>query len=119
MPWIEAEAARLRVPYDTVDVEDVGAERDRLAAQRKAVGDALVDGLYTRAQARERAASIDARIEALERSTTRVGIPDAVDWSQPPTIVNELLRSMWSEVELGPDLRPVRADWRREEWRAE
>jgi DNA invertase Pin-like site-specific DNA recombinase len=116
--WIKAEAARLRIPYDTLDMEAANDKRARLEAQRKAIGDALVDGLYTRAQARERSVTIDAQLAALERTTTSVDIPKVVDWSMPTATVNGILRGLWQEVQLGTDLRPVRALWWVEDWRA-
>ena len=45
-------------------------------------------------------------------------IPAAVDWSWPPAQVNTVLRALWSEVTLGPDLRPVAATWTVPELRA-
>lgn len=118
LPWIMAEAARLRIDATDVEMEKANEERNRLEAQRKAIGDALVDGLYTRAQARDRAAAIDARLAALNRTTTTAPIPEQIDWSWPTSTINGILRAMWQEVRLGTDLRPVKAEWWVPEWRA-
>jgi DNA invertase Pin-like site-specific DNA recombinase len=120
LPWVMAEAARLRVP-----LRDIGrnaaneAERERLSVKRSRVIDSYTDGAIDKAERDRRLAAVDADVAAIVDEQRMEAIPQAVDWSQPPAIVNELLRAMWTHVELGPDLRPIRAAWRRADWRAE
>jgi hypothetical protein len=47
-----------------------------------------------------------------------VAVPAAIDWSWPRKEINTVLRAMWTQVDLGPDLMPVAFHWRLPEWRA-
>lgn len=129
MPAVQAEAARLRPPHRRVARGHAPTEADIEALDRRR--DALLD-LYledakriSKAQLDERLAKIDqerdALLDRIEAESTVIAIvPPAVDWSQPPAIINEILRAMWDRVELGPDLlpKPDGFVWRRKEWRA-
>jgi hypothetical protein len=40
-------------------------------------------------------------------------IPQVIDWAAwDAASINKVLRTYWLKVELGSDLRPVRAEWR-------
>jgi DNA invertase Pin-like site-specific DNA recombinase len=116
-PWLQAEAARLRTPDRIETTAQALEERADLDRQRRAIGDALVDGLYSREQAREKAAEIDARIMAIETVGQFVDVPQ-IDWSWPPARLNDVLRALWSEVKLDANMHPVSATWNVPEWRA-
>jgi hypothetical protein len=119
---MKAEAARLRVPADRVELAAVdGARRAALDAKRERWIEQYGEGLIERDERDRRLAAIDADLVALDAAQIIVDIPQAVDWTQPPAIVNGILRAMWETVELGPDLLPLPDGfgWRRPEWRAE
>jgi DNA invertase Pin-like site-specific DNA recombinase len=46
-------------------------------------------------------------------------VEPVVDWEQAPEVINATLRSLWRYVELGADMRPVRAEWVNSGWRVE
>jgi DNA invertase Pin-like site-specific DNA recombinase len=116
---MKAEAARLRVPADRVELAAVDeAKRAALEAKRERWIEQSGEGLIERAERDRRLAAIDAEIVALDAAQIVVDVPQAVDWTQPPGIVNSVLRALWERVELGPDLMPERFVWRKPEWRA-
>lgn len=114
LPWIKAEAARLRVPGDVLESDgpafDDSADRAALDGMRTAIG----EDAYALA-----VASLDRkRAERGERQRLVEEIPQAVDWTWPPETINNVLRTMFEVIELGPDLLPVKAVWNVPEWRA-
>jgi hypothetical protein len=126
LPALRAESARLRVPIAGVEMAaDDADKRATLDAQREGVGDAYAAGAYGRvgstdAKSRlaDRLSALDDALDALDAAKVVVTVPDAVDWTKPPAVVNAVLRAMWERVELGPDLMPARFVWRVPEWRA-
>jgi DNA invertase Pin-like site-specific DNA recombinase len=113
LPWIEAEAARLAAPGSIAipeDGYDDSIERLALEGLRGKVADAVIDaGL----------ADLDAQRAARGDQIRRVvEVPLAIEWEWPTDRINAILRAMWDRVELGPDLRPVRAEWTVPEWRS-
>ena len=114
----EVEAARLRVPEGIVGADDA-ERRAELQARRERVADALIAGLIDKPRAIAEGGAINAELDRLDGAKLITTIPQAVDWtSWTPSALNEVLRSMWKYVELGPDLRPVRAEWLVPEWRS-
>lgn len=116
--WAEPEAARLRVPDLGAGGEDATAERVALEERRRRVTIAYLDGLIDRAERDARLADLEADAERVERRQAVPVIPDAIRWDWPPRKLNAVLRALWEHVELGPDLRPVRAEWTVPEWRS-
>lgn len=110
--WAEQEAARFRAP-DRVKVGKVdAAKRAALDAERERIGWAVVRGAIPQAAGDARLDEIDAELEALADVEAVMHVP-AIDWERTPAhAVNGVLRALWEYVELGPDMRPVRAVWR-------
>jgi hypothetical protein len=120
LEWAKVEAARLSIPVHADAVSDAvenEGRRAELEAQRESLGWAVADRLLTREQAKTRADAIDAELATLEQSEPQP-IPQGIAWDKPASTINEVLRSMWSSIEPGPDMLPVRAVWIRPEWRA-
>lgn len=117
MPWIQAEAARLRAP-EIVEVQHSAAtRRDELEAERQHVTQtALVPGVDL-GIVQARLAAIDAELAGLEVEREIVELP-AIEWDAPAEDLNAVLRALWTGVELGDDMRPVSAEWAVPEWRA-
>lgn len=110
LPWVRAEAARLRVPAERVELRARDATRqDELQARRRRVLDNYEDGLIEKPERDSKLAAIDAELPRLDAAA--VDIPAAVDFSWPPSSVNRVLRTMWHHVELDERLLPVRAEW--------
>jgi DNA invertase Pin-like site-specific DNA recombinase len=118
MPWVMAEAARLRVPGDRIAATSEPSRRDDLIDRRRRVLDNYEDGLIDKGTRDAKLATIVADIEALETSQRTDTIPPAIDWSWEPSTLNDVLRALLSHIELGSDLRPVRAEWTVPEWRS-
>lgn len=115
LEWAETEAAHLRPSLDQYPEGD-GFDRDEYEAHRKRIIIAFMDGLIDRD---ERDARLEAIAEKAEHTTARlVAVPQAIDWTKSPAAINAVLRALWRVVELGPDLRPVRAEWTVPEWRS-
>ena len=122
LEWAKAEAARLR-PISEVDMgsHDLTAERHALEARRERLRTQHLLEVITDDELAVDWADIRAALDALDarEGIDITSVPDAVDWGMWPTDkVNAVLRSMWWYIELGHDLRPIRAEWRVPEWRA-
>jgi hypothetical protein len=117
LEWAEGEAARLRVPEAVVGTDDP-ARRAELMAKREGIGDALALRVWDKERATAERDAIDAELDRLDAAQIVAAIPPAIDWTWPPPALSDVLRALWRAVELGPDLRPLRADWTVPEWRA-
>ena len=118
LPWVRAEADRLRVPAGEVESPSDPARQDELLARRQRVVDNYEDGLITRVERTEKIAAIDAEIERLADTATAVlTVPPAIDWTWPTEKLNGVLRAMWSHVDVDEQLRPIAAEWVVAEWR--
>ena len=116
LPWIQGEAARLVVPGDLLErpaddvLDDDRAERAALERLRGKLSDAVVDAGIAELDAKRTAGS--------KRRQLVEAIPPAIDWTWSAETINATLRAMWHHVDLGPDLRPIRAEWTVPEWRS-
>ena len=117
LPWVKAEAARLRTP-ERVEVEAQGqGRREAIAARLARANELYIGGDIDRARFDAEKARAGADLDALGAEQAIVAVP-ALDWSWPPEAINAVLRAIWTRVEMGPDLLPVRAEWTVPEWRA-
>lgn len=119
LPWVKAEAARLRVPGDAVSL--AARDDDRRAAlieQRRRLALSFGRGALNDADYEAEDGRLASEIADLDARGALVDIAQAVDWTKSPRIINEVLRAMWQYVQLGPDLRPISAEWLVPEWRA-
>ncbi len=119
LPWIVAEAERLRVPVEAVETAETNqAERDAIDAKRQRIVDAQIEGLIPKDDRDRRLAELERQRDRVDARTRVLEIPAAIDWTWPPETVSEVLRSMWAYVQLDEQLRPVSAEWLVPEWRA-
>jgi DNA invertase Pin-like site-specific DNA recombinase len=119
MPWIREEAARLELPMDAVLLGEAAVEqRAALTERRQRIADAAIDGLISRDEAKERAAEIDSAMADLDAQEQIAELPQTISWEADSATVNELLRAMWRGVQLDDQMRPVRAEWVKPEWRS-
>ncbi len=117
LPWVKAEVGRLRTPSAVgVEVGDDDKRAD-LAERRRRVLDNYEDSLIDKAQRDAKLAEITSVMERLDSHAAVLAVP-AIDWTWPPSALNAVLRAVLAYVELGPDLRPVRAEWMVPEWRS-
>lgn len=111
LPWVKAEAARLRVP-SSVEVAVDDARRDALAAKRGRWAELFATNRIDLPTFDAKVAPIDEEMARLRLSAQRIVEVPRIDWDEDePGDINVVLRAMWSEVILGPDLRPVEAVW--------
>lgn len=116
LPWVKAEAERLRVPA-VVAVDGNDERRADLEARRARIVESFIDGLIDKAERDRRLVAIADELDRLEAVSGIVAVP-SIDWTWAPVEINRVLRALWRSVTLGPDLRPVSADWAVPEWRA-
>ena len=108
LPSIKDEAAefdRARILELQGDKYDDSTDRRRLEAARDLIGEHAYRDAVDR---------LDAAREAHGgRLSTLHELPDSIDWEHDDVAaVNAVLRAYWEHVDLGPDLLPVRAEWR-------
>lgn len=116
--WVKAEAGHLRVPGDVVTLAaETEQRRQALHEQRERIGLAVVDGLLSRVAAKAKADAIDTELAELDLREQALDIPSEIPWSAPPAALNAVLRALFEYIELGADMRPIRAEWRVPEWR--
>jgi len=130
LPWIRDEIARLRIvdpltgePIDAVKLaSDNAAQRDALAGRLDRANELFVIGPKAGGWTRERrdaeAAVVKAALDLLGDTEAIVKVPP-VDWTWPVPELNAYLRAIVSRVDLGPDMRPVWAEWRNRALRAD
>jgi DNA invertase Pin-like site-specific DNA recombinase len=117
MPWIEAEADRLTPDIDAVRMgQDMSRRRETLEEDRRRAGVRYAARAMTDDEFAAEVARLDADLASLDDRVAVVEIP-AIDWTWEPVAINTVLRALWERVELGDDMRPVRAVWRVPEWR--
>jgi hypothetical protein len=112
---IQDEADQL-VEFVTTGGQDSVAKRAQLLAAREGLLD--LAGKFTAEQIAKRVDAIDTELDNLDVLDSVQDVP-RIDWEQPESIINEILRAMWSEIRLGKDLMPETDGfrWRRQEWR--
>jgi hypothetical protein len=112
LPWIQDEAARLG------HAEAFQASRERrneLRERRRRVIDNYEATLIDKEERDAKIASLNEELLELEIASEVSEAPP--DWTASAEAVNRSLRALWEFVEMGPDLRPVRAEWRIPAWR--
>jgi hypothetical protein len=124
LPIIRAEADRLRVPNaagraaNAVAIGDTDANgRESLAERRRRLGLAFAAGALDEPTFRAELAAVDASVERIEAAAEIVELPP-LDWSQPPEIVNAILRALFEPIQLGADMGVSEIRWRAPELRA-
>jgi DNA invertase Pin-like site-specific DNA recombinase len=110
--WAQDQTARLRPPKERVQLaENVAARRVAIEGQLDTLREAVLAGVIDKAAMLTRKAAIDADLAALDAEGRAVTVP-SFTWSAPTAETNEALRTLWSEIALGPDMalpeRPVR-----------
>lgn len=117
LPWVRAEVARLQTPDRVLLAEQSAEERRTLEARKARILDMFEAGHIDRDERERRLAAVYAALERLDAAEAMVDVP-RVDWSWPAKELNSVLRAIFEYVQLGEDMRPVRADWTVPEWRA-
>jgi hypothetical protein len=118
MPWMRDEIAHLRIVDAVTLATDDAAERDALAAEKARILRQNAKGYITEAE-------LDAGMEEITAALDRLGTADViarvppVDWTWPAAELNAYLCAILVRVDLGPDMRPVSAEWRNRALRAD
>jgi DNA invertase Pin-like site-specific DNA recombinase len=119
LAWAQGEAALLEPPPEDVAlVESADERRNALLGRRERLGRAFVDQLIGELEYEATKAELDQELAVLE-AAGRVFTPGPIDWDVDVAALNRQLRALWHYVQLGPDLRPLEADWTVPEWRRE
>lgn len=117
--WIEGEADRLDIPGEAVALEGIEARQDAITARLELALERYLsqDPLMPKAKYEAEQARAKVEMDGLAGQASMAAIAPVVDWDNEPEIINAALRSMWREVKLDTNLRPVKAEWIREDWR--
>lgn len=125
LPTIRAEADRLAIPLDVVEIgQDDATGRETIAERKRRLGLAFAATAIDEATFRDELAKLTDEVDRLDAAAEIVELP-ALDWTQPPAVVNGILRALFEPIQLAPDMSiPVkdgRPDirWRLPQWRAE
>lgn len=111
--WVKHESSRFRVPERVALGGDPSERRDELEEDRRLAGIALRARAMPEAEFNAVMTRLDAELDALQAAESAVDVPQAIDWAGwSRGAVNGVLRSLWICVQLGPDMRPLRAEWR-------
>jgi hypothetical protein len=118
LPWLMDEAARLDPPEaeDVPETVDATARRAEIEETFRRVSKAFAAGGLDDAEYDAARQQRDDDLAALDGIPAYAAI-EPIDWTWPTEKLNRVLRALWRYVELGPDLRPVRAEWAVREWR--
>jgi hypothetical protein len=117
LPWAQAEVLRglgshtLELRYAAKKNED---KRQRLERERDNLIPFIRERRLAPGKIEEELTRIDAELAALgpvDRAIEAIVMKPAIRWDAPAGEVNERLRELWRSLQLGPDLRPVSADW--------
>lgn len=112
MTWARDEVARLTIPSEEGEVpSDPAAQRAAILERFRRAALAFADGGLSEAEYAEAKRERDDALDRLTGGPEYAALP-VIDWNWTPEQVNRYLRVLWNHVELGPDLRPVGADWR-------
>jgi DNA invertase Pin-like site-specific DNA recombinase len=119
LPYLRAEAARLTVPGDALEVVEVDASRAEAIRGRLArLTELYLDGLIDRERFDRDKAAAEGDLDAIESRAAIEALPPEIEWTWRPERLNAVLRSIWVSIQLDNDMRPERVDWRVPEWRA-
>jgi DNA invertase Pin-like site-specific DNA recombinase len=115
LPWVQEEAGRLITPAERISRATQADPEKQAKAQtlEAAIAAMRAAGLDVSEAEKQR----DALLET--PSIEVIDLPERIDWSVDPEVLNEGLRLLLTAVHLGPDLLPVRAEWRHPEWRSD
>jgi DNA invertase Pin-like site-specific DNA recombinase len=116
LPWIQAEAARLRTPERVMLAETNAEARAALETRRTRVLDMYEAGHIDAADRDRRLTAIGEETSRLDAKERLVDVPE-LNWDWPAERINAVLGALWDHVQLGEDMRPTSAAWLVPEWR--
>ena len=114
LPWVVEEIAHIDLGGDqaATAAEDASA-RATLAARLERFAEMYGDGTISRERLAEVKAEVETALDALTGSVIIADLGYLDDlWTMPPADTNRILRAILTDIKLGPDMRPVSADWR-------
>jgi DNA invertase Pin-like site-specific DNA recombinase len=123
LPIIRAEADRLSIPFDDVELgQDDPGKRDSLAERKRRLALAFADGLFDESEYHQQVEAIGREVAHLDAAAEVVEIPP-LDWSAPVPVINAALRALFEPIQLDAAMRiPITEGrpeirWRVPEWR--
>jgi DNA invertase Pin-like site-specific DNA recombinase len=116
LPWAKQEAAkiqRLEATWDESARDASEAKAEALDLKRMRWLEMYAEGDIDKATRDRKLAEVEAQRSNAEtiRRVKTFTLRQGIDWDGPPSEVNARLRELWRGIELGADMRPVRADW--------
>jgi DNA invertase Pin-like site-specific DNA recombinase len=117
---VRAEADRLHIPFDAVELgQEDDAARESLAERKRRLSLAYAAGALDDATFRTELAAIEATVQRIVAAAEIVKLP-AIDWTWPTAKLNATLRAMFETVVMDEQMRVAEIVWRGRvrEWRA-
>jgi DNA invertase Pin-like site-specific DNA recombinase len=118
---VRAEADRLAVPGDAVELAAVNGEPldlTALAERKRRLALAFADGALDEPAYRHELAEIEKALDRQDAQDEIRTLPN-LDWTGPVAVVNRILRdALFEYVQLDAEMQPVEYVWRVPEWRA-
>jgi DNA invertase Pin-like site-specific DNA recombinase len=117
LPIIRAEADRLAIPFDDVELgQQDDTARDSLAERKRRLALTFADGLLEPSDYAAELAKIAESVERIEAAAEVVELPP-LNWDGPVGETNTTLRSLFWPIQLAPDMTIVEILWRAPELR--
>lgn len=113
LPLVQAEAARMRVPADRVElVEAAHGDLKKLDEREQHLMEAVEAGLWSLDDVKPRLDAIHAERRQVEARTVVADVPQEVDWSWEPAALNEVLHALWERVGVDLTRGTIDVTWR-------
>jgi hypothetical protein len=113
LPLLQAEAARMQVPTDRVELaEAANGELERLDERERRLMEAVEAGLWPIAEVTPRLDAIHAERRQVEARTVVADVPQEVDWSWEPAALNDVLDALWEKVSVDLTAGTIDVTWR-------
>jgi DNA invertase Pin-like site-specific DNA recombinase len=118
LPALMAEASRYRAPIEAVEAEGIEARQAVIAARLDRANELYMSGDIDRDRFAVEKSKADRDIADLRGRASVATLHPVIDWDVAPDVINGALRSIWREVRLDENLRPVDVEWTFPELRA-
>ena len=113
LPLLQAEAARMQVPADRVELAEAAhGELERLDERERRLMEAVEAGLWSIAEVSSRLDAINAERSHVEARTVMADVPQEVDWSWEPAALNDVLHALWEKVSVDLTVGTIDVTWR-------
>lgn len=119
LAFAREQAKAFRPPRAVQMAADANARRDALADRLGRAKELYIAGKIDRARLEREEREVAKEQEAIAAAVAVTELPREIDWSAPPAILGDVLRSLWRVIRMDGDFRPVEAERAVVEWWAD